>query len=112
MKHIGLTLALALAIPATADAAVYDIHLGGICSTGWEGGKGGGYLGYWAGETPVNAYVDQQNSMSTATTQFAQTLDTYCTNGNVCYIYTYSNGGAVLSRTLSIYETGRWAIGY
>ena len=51
MKHIGLTLALAIAIPTTASAAVYDIHLGGICSTGWEGGKGGGYLwrlnSYW-----------------------------------------------------------------
>ena len=112
MRTSALLVAFAIAIPATANAAVYDIHLGGICSTGWEGGKGGGYLGSWAGETSVNAPVDQQDSMSTATWQLAQTLDTYCTNGNTCYVYTYSNGGAVLSRTLSIYETERWRIGY
>jgi hypothetical protein len=110
-KSIQLALALAVSIPAAADAAVYDIHVGGICSTGFLGGNGNGYLGSWAGETSVNAYVDQNDSMSTATVQLAQTFDSYCTNGNYCYVYVYSNGGAVLSRTLSIYATA-WNIDY
>ena len=50
--------------------------------------------------------------MATATQQFANTLDTYCTGSNICYIYTYSNGGAVFSRTVALYPAGRWNIGY
>jgi hypothetical protein len=99
------------AIPVAASAAVYDIHLGGMCSTQFSGGKGGGYLGSWPGETSVEAYVDQRDSMATATVQLAATFDAYCTGNNLCYVYTYSNGGAVVSRTLSLYDTA-WNIGY
>ena len=106
-----LALAFSLAIPAIADATVYDIHLGGMCSTQFSGGKGDGHLGSWPGEVSVEAYVDQNDSMATATTQLAATFDRYCTGGNVCYVYTFSNGGAVVSRTLSLYDTP-WNIGY
>ena len=109
---VGSLVVIALAIPATAAAGVYNIHVGGICSTGWEGGKGNGYLGSWANETSISAPVNQNDSMATATGQLAATLDKYCTGTNNCYVYTYSNGGAVVSRTLSLYETGRWRIGY
>jgi hypothetical protein len=111
--HLVIAIA-AVSAPAIAEAGVYNIHLGGMCSTQWEGGKGGGYLGSWAGETSVSAYVDQRDNMSTATSQFASILDTYCgaKSGNLCYVYTYSNGGAVFSRTMAMYEDGRWNIGY
>jgi hypothetical protein len=107
----ALAIVFAICVPAIADAAVYNIHVGGMCSTGFVGGKGGGYLGSWPGETSINAPIDQQNSMATATVQLAALFDQYCTGGNYCYVYTYSNGGAVLSRTLSIYATP-WNIGY
>ncbi|MFT3692665.1 MAG: hypothetical protein QM831_05960 [Kofleriaceae bacterium] len=106
-----LIAAALLVAPAVANATVYDIHMGGICSTGFSGGNGNGRLGNWAGEVSVDAYVDQNNSMATASAQFASVLDTYCTGGNLCYVYTYSNGGAVLSRTLSLYGN-TWNIGY
>ncbi len=112
MKLLHIVLAAAtLAIPTIADAGVYNIHVGGICSTQWEGGKGGGYLGSWAGETSISAPVDQNDSMATATAQLAGTFDRYCTGGNICYVYAYSNGGATVSRTLSLYATA-WNIGY
>lgn len=97
--------ALLLVLPVAAQAANYFIHVGGVCSTGFLGGKGGGYLGSFADYTSINAAVDQRDSMSTATAQMRTTLDTYCTGSNWCKIYTYSNGGAVISRTLSIYST-------
>ncbi|HEY4240350.1 MAG TPA: hypothetical protein VGM88_11065 [Kofleriaceae bacterium] len=106
-----LALVAALAVPVVAHAGVYDIHLGGICSTQFTGGSGGGYLGSWPGETSVDAPVDQNNSMATASAQLAATLDTYCTGGNYCYVYAYSNGGAVISRTLALYSNA-WNIGY
>jgi hypothetical protein len=111
-KLVQLAAAVAItAVPVIASAGVYDIHVGGMCSTQFTGGKGGGYLGYWPGETSVNAAVDQNDSMATATAQLAGVLDTYCTGNNICYVYTYSNGGAVISRTLSLYATP-WNIGY
>jgi len=114
-RPLSTLLVLALAVlPAVADAAVFDIHVGGICSTNFTAGKGGGYLGSWAGETSIDAPVDQQNSMATATANLASTLDAYCpsTGQNTCYIYTYSNGGAVISRTFALFETARWRVGY
>jgi hypothetical protein len=100
-----------LAVPAIASANVYDIQLGGMCSHHFLEGNGNARMGNWPGETPVDAWVDQTDNMSTATAQFASVLDTYCTGGNYCYIYTFSNGGAVLSRTLSLYASA-WNIGY
>ncbi|MFN0245817.1 MAG: hypothetical protein ACKV2T_02845 [Kofleriaceae bacterium] len=113
-RVLQVVVAFAVSVPAIAHAGVYDIHLGGMCSTQFEGGKGGGYLGSWPGETSVSAYVDQRDSMATATQQFANTLDTYCRtgSGNICYVYSFSNGGAVFSRTMAMFEDGRWNIGY
>ena len=91
---------------ATAEPEnYYAIHLSGLCSTQWEGGKGNGFLGTFEGITSISAQVDQTTSMEVATADFARTLDTYCTGNNWCYVFTYSNGGAVASRTLSLYET-------
>ena len=112
---LRLALALALATPfavsATASAGVFDIHVGGMCSQNFTEGNGNGRLGAWPGETSIDAPIDQRGDMSTATAQMASVLDTYCTGSNWCYIYTFSNGGAVISRTLSLYSTP-WNIGY
>ena len=101
-----LAVAMLLTIPLTARADVFDIHVGGICSTNF-----GDTIGHWAGETSINAPIDQRDSMATATAQMAATLDTYCTGGNLCYVYVYSNGGAVMSRTLAL-NARSWNIGY
>jgi hypothetical protein len=100
-----------ITVPAVASAAVYNIHVGGVCSTRFTNGKGAASsVGSWSdGSISINAYVDQRNSMSTATSNLKSVLDQYCTSGNSCWVYTYSNGAAVLSRTLSIYST-RWNI--
>ena len=100
-KSLPLVLALSLAIPLTAEADVFDIHVGGICSTNF-----GSTLGHWTGETSINAPIDQTTSMATATTQMAATLDRYCTGSNLCFVYVYSNGGAVMSRTLALKTDG------
>jgi hypothetical protein len=105
-KRLLLTISVSLAIPVTANAGVFDIHVGGICSTDF-----GSTLGQWPGETSINAHIDQRDSMATATAQMKSTLDTYCTGTNLCYVYVYSNGGAVMSRTLALNATA-WNIGY
>src|SRR5215468_12718911 len=105
-KSLPLVLAVSIAVPLTAHADVFDIHVGGICSTDF-----GSTLGHWTGETSIDAPIDQTSSMATATTQMAATLDRYCTGNNLCYVYVYSNGGAVMSRTLALYST-QWNIGY
>lgn len=103
---VQLAVAASLAIPLTASAATYNIHVGGICSTNF-----GGTVGKWTGETSINAGIDQRDSMATATAQMASVLNTYCTGSNLCYVYVYSNGGAVMSRTLAVNSTS-WNIGY
>ncbi|HMG55491.1 MAG TPA: hypothetical protein VK601_18465 [Kofleriaceae bacterium] len=105
-KLLSLAITAALAIPFTARAGVFDIHVGGICSTNF-----GTTLGQWPGETSISAPIDQTSSMATATAQMASTLDTYCTGGNLCFVYVYSNGGAVMSRTLALHTTA-WNIAY
>src|SRR5215468_8630056 len=105
-KSLPLVLAVSLAIPLTARADVFDIHVGGICSTDF-----GSTVGHWTGETSINAPIDQRDSMATATSQMAATLDTYCTGSNLCYVYVYSNGGAVMSRTLALFSNA-WNIAY
>src|SRR5215468_10856632 len=105
-KSLPLVLAVSIAVPLTAHADVFDIHVGGICSTNF-----GSTLGHWAGETSIDAPIDQTTSMATATAQMAATLDTYCTGSNLCYVYVYSNGGAVMSRTLAL-NSRSWNIAY
>jgi hypothetical protein len=105
-RLLQLAVAISLAIPVTANAEVFNIHVGGICSTDF-----GSTLGRWAGETSINAPINQRDSMATATAQMVTTLNTHCTGNNLCYIYVYSNGGAVMSRTLALNSTA-WNIGY
>ena len=105
-KLLQLAIAVSLAVPAVAHADTFDIHVGGICSTDF-----GTTLGHWAGETSVDAQIDQRESMATATTQMTATLNQFCTGNNLCFVYVYSNGGAVMSRTLSLVSTD-WNIAY
>jgi hypothetical protein len=105
-KRLLLAISASLAIPVTANAEVFNIHVGGICSTDF-----GSILGHWPGQTSINAQIDQRNSMATATAQMKATLDTHCTGTNLCYVYVYSNGGAVMSRTLALNATP-WNIGF
>jgi len=105
-KLLQLAIAVSLAVPAVAHAGTFDIHVGGICSTDF-----GTTLGHWAGETSVNAQIDQRESMAAATTQMTATLNQFCTGNNLCFVYVYSNGGAVMSRTLSLVSTD-WNIAY
>ena len=107
MKHLlHLAIAASLAIPMTANAGVFNIHVGGICSTDF-----GSTLGRWTNQTSINAPIDQRDSMATATSQMVNTLNNYCTGSNICYVYVYSNGGAVMSRTLALFSN-QWNIGY
>lgn len=103
--------------PAVAEAATYNLHVSGVCSYNWTDSLGSqdwftdDQLGYWSGETSISAAVNQTSSMSTAVADLKARLDTYCLNGNLCYIYAWSNGGAVISRVLGTYSTN-WNIGY
>ncbi|HEX4417410.1 MAG TPA: hypothetical protein VH165_05895 [Kofleriaceae bacterium] len=107
MKQLlQLAIAVSLAIPTVASAGVYNIHVGGICSSDF-----GSTLGQWSGETSINAPIDQSTSMVTATSNMVTVLNQYCTGNNLCYVYVYSNGGAVMSRTLAL-NTTAWNIGY
>lgn len=105
-RLLCLAIAASLAIPFTVRADTFDIHVGGICSTDF-----GSPLGQWPGETSISAPIDQRSSMATATAQMAATLDRYCTGDNLCFVYVYSNGGAVMSRTLALFSTP-WNIAY
>jgi hypothetical protein len=49
--------------------------------------------------------------MATATNNMVSILNQYCTGDNLCYVYVYSNGGAVMSRTLAL-NTTAWNIAY
>src|ERR1041384_1712720 len=54
---LSLAIAASLALPITARADTFDIHVGGICSTDF-----GATLGHWAGETSINAPADRSAS--------------------------------------------------
>jgi hypothetical protein len=117
--RLGPVIALlgVLLVPGLAGATTYNLHVGGVCSTTWTDSLGSqdwftdDQLGYWTGETTINAAVNQTASMSTAVADLKARMDTYCLNGNICYIYTYSNGGAVVSKVLATYSTA-WNVGY
>jgi hypothetical protein len=98
--------ATTLIAPGFARANNVNIFLSGMCSTSWvgaPGGAGGGSnggspsLGFWTGESSVDAAVDQRNSLSTAASQFKAILDANCPAGgaNTCYIINYSAGDGV-----------------
>lgn len=92
-----------------ATGKTHALHFGGVCSTGFIGGKGEGALGSWDGVISVDAKVDQTDNMGQATADMKLALDTYCTGTDWCYLFTYSNSGATLSRTLALHDT-RWNI--
>jgi hypothetical protein len=61
---------IALAVlPRASDATVYNLHVGGVCSTNFADGKASDNgltndaLGSWSGETSVHANVNQTSSM-------------------------------------------------
>ncbi len=118
MRRLALKTALAAAflmMPLNAFATVYNIHLSGMCSKDWTGGSGltpggsgsssnGGtkLLAQWAGETSINAVVDQtQGSLSAASSQLAAIFNTYCTGSNSCWLYNYSAGDLVTGYTFA-----------
>lgn len=96
---------LAVPAPATGTSGrTFAIHLEGLCSTSFHDGKGDPRLGSWPGIESIAPEIDQRESMAVATSQLVEVLETYCTGEDWCFLYTYSNGGAVLSRTLSLHE--------
>jgi hypothetical protein len=94
-----------------ASGTTRFLHIGGMCSTSFgDGKKGDSRLGQWAGRQSVDAAIDQRSSMATAVPQLKSLLDHYCTGGDWCHLYTFSNGGAVVSKTLSVYDASAWNI--
>jgi hypothetical protein len=93
-----------------AEGTTWFIHVGGMCSTSFSEGKGDARLGEWPGRTSVDAAIDQRHSMSVAVSDLRELLDARCVGGDWCYLYTFSNGGAVVSKTLSVHDASRWNI--
>lgn len=133
MRHFALALAALMLAAGCADEPVdteeealapgdavsvksgrgttYMLHVGGVCSTAFTGqSKSEARLGRWQGIESVDLAIDQTESMSVAVPQMIAHLDTYCTGGDECLIYTYSNGGAVVSKALALSDTSRWNI--
>ena len=99
--------------PAGANPAVKNtgdgkhfvaLHVNGVCSTSWENGKAPAPLGTFSDVESVSAKVDQTGDMEKATADLRKSLDENCTGNNWCYVITYSNGGATMSRVLSLFE--------
>lgn len=94
----------------------YVIHVGGICTTSFLTGTGGkalsGDVGRWPGFVSISAPVDQQESMATAVADLTETLDAFCRGERFCHLYGYSNGGAVISETLSLHDDDRWNVAW
>jgi len=84
-------------------ATHYAIHVGGVCSTDYLVGKGRGVLGEFENVVSVNARVNQRTTMAAATSDLRDVLDDYCTGEDWCTVFTFSNGGALISRALSFY---------
>jgi len=89
----------------------YNIQLGGMCSQHFLEGNGNARLGNWPGETTIDAWVDHATAWRRRPRSSPRCSTRYCTGSNYCYVYTFSNGGAVISRTLSLYAN-TWNIGY
>jgi hypothetical protein len=87
---------------AETGGTTYAIHVGGVCSQTFTEGRGESGLGNWPGVVSIDAQVDQRDNMAQATADMTRTLDTYCTGDDWCYIFTFSNGGATISRALSL----------
>jgi len=96
------------ALSSTASAASYALHVGGMCSTSFLDGSG--HLLNKSGITSVNIAIDQHDDFDGAVQVLRGKLDQYCRNGNRCKIFAHSNGGAIVSRTLSQYGVGQWGV--
>lgn len=116
LKLIAPMIVCALtALSATASAANYILHFGGMCSqyfTDPNAKGGGGRVAAISGWTSIDATVDQRTSFTTAVNNVVSRLNTYCGAGNTCRLYGYSNGGAAMSKALSVYGNGQWNIAY
>lgn len=100
-----------LPLPKISGGLDAVIHVGGICSTRFtDGKKAEAALGTWPDLQSVDAAVDQRSSMATAVADLRDTLDARCTGDTWCYLYGYSNGGAVISKTLATHTADRWNI--
>lgn len=95
---------------STAGAAVRNLYYGGTCSTNWEdtaeltdGSTSLDTYGFWSGEETWNIYVRQTSNTSQAVSDLKARLDSLCTGGDLCYLFTYSQGGAIYSKLASTY---------
>jgi hypothetical protein len=87
--------------------------LGGAPSAGGEPSppeSGNTRLAELDGVESVNAFVDQRTSMTSAVSDLRDELDRSCRGDDWCYLHGYSNGGAVISRTLATHEDDRWNV--
>ncbi|HMR80658.1 MAG TPA: hypothetical protein PKD61_36360, partial [Polyangiaceae bacterium] len=84
------------------------VFIGGVCSTQFDSPDSP--LGEWPDKKSVDAAIDQRFEMSTPVTQLRLTLDKECTGDSWCSIHAYSNGAAVLSKTLSLFDATQWNI--
>lgn len=101
--HTALLIALLAAAPARAES--FTLHLGGMCSTDYLGGKKGraGLFDGWPGVRAINLRIDQRRDHTAAVEALVVELDRYCRGDNDCYMIVYSNGGAVTAQALSVY---------
>jgi hypothetical protein len=106
-RQLGLwivALSVGFGLPAMARADTYMLHLGGMCSTDYLGGKGSATLFQdWAGVTAVNLRVDQRTDHDAAVSEMVGHLDNFCRGTDDCYVIAYSNGGAVIAQALSVF---------
>ena len=84
------------------------IFIGGICSTQFDSPDSP--LGRWEGKQSIDAKLDQRFNMGTPVVQLKETFDRECTGEDWCAVHAYSNGGAVLSKTLSVFDATQWNI--
>jgi hypothetical protein len=119
LRHLvtAACLVACLLVGATdASAAVRNLFYGGTCSTNWgdsaqldDGSSSIDTYGFWAGEETWNVQVRQTASTTEAVADLKARLDSLCTGSNYCYLFTYSQGGAIYSKLASTYASS-WNI--
>src|SRR5690606_2191303 len=111
----GLGLAV-WGVSAGAAAETSMLHLGGLCSTDYLGGKGEAQLFTgWDGVNPVNLVIDQTEDHDAAVEALVEELDAYCRGEDDCYLIVHSNGGAVVAQAFSVFgstEGHEWNINW
>lgn len=106
----GMTEQLARA-DADSTVEINNLFFGGTCSDGWDdAARNSGYetidaFGFWAGEQTYDAYVTQLDNTADAVADLKWILDEYCTGEDSCYIFAYSQGGAIVSKVFNDYAT-------